>query len=113
MAPELRISSSINSSPDIQGMLYSVLTDATDLLQIQSGAIYLADNARPGQMSLQAARPDAISGTPELFRQTFIPAVRVNTGKVYATSDDLSECIATPSGNFTIITVPLASKSRL
>ncbi len=53
------ISSSINSSPDIQGMLYSVLTDATDLLQVQSGAIYLADNARPGQMSLQAARPYA------------------------------------------------------
>jgi PAS domain S-box-containing protein len=94
-------------------MLYSVLTDATDLLQVQSGAVYLADNARPGQMSLRATRPYVMSGTSELFRQTFIPAVRVDTGKVYATDVEHSDCIATPAGKGLIITVPVTSKSKL
>jgi hypothetical protein len=79
------ISSGINRSQDLQGMLYSVLADAMSLLQVTSGAIYLADTARPGQMSLRASLPHAASGAPELFRQAFIPEARVESGKVYTT----------------------------
>ncbi len=107
------ISAGINRSQDLQEMLYSVLTDVMSLLQVTSGAIYLADTARPGQMSLRASLPYAASGAPELFRQAFIPEARVESGKVYTTGEALSGCIAAAGSSGTVITVPVATRSRL
>jgi PAS domain S-box-containing protein len=107
------ISSGINRSQDMQGMLYSVLTDVMSLLQVNSGAIYLADNARPGQMSLRASLPYAASGSPELFRQAFIPDIRVDSGKVYVAAEALAGCLAAAGDSGTVITVPVATRSRL
>lgn len=107
------ISSGINRSRDLQSMLYSALSDVMSLLQVSSGAVYLADGDRPGQMTLRASLPYATSGSPALFRQTFIPDIRVDPGKVYATTESGSGCIATSRGNGTVITVPVASRSRL
>ena len=83
------------------------------LLQVGGGAVYLADSARPGQMSLRASLPNAASGEPEMFRQTFIPEARVEQGKVYATIAGRSGCLAAAGSGGTVITVPVATRSRL
>jgi PAS domain S-box-containing protein len=94
-------------------MLYSVLTDVMSLLQVRSGAIYLADTVRPGQMTLWASLPYTASGSPDMFRQAFIPEARVESGKVYVAGEALAGCLAEAGGSGTVITVPVATRSRL
>ncbi len=107
------ISSGINRYQDLQGLLYSVLTDVMSLMHFESGAIYLTDNVRLGQMSLRASLPSAASRSPEMFRQAFIPDTRVEPGKVYMAGDCRPGCIAAPANCGKVITVPVSSRSRL
>jgi PAS domain S-box-containing protein len=48
-----------------------------------------------------------------LFRQAFIPEARVEPGKVYVAGEALAGCLAAVGGSGTVITVPVATGSRL
>ncbi len=105
------ITSTINRSDNTRDMLDHVLRDILDLLEIDSGAIYLSDSEDTSEMRLRAAVTRFEKGRMVRYRQSMPAITTLDPGKIYF--NDISQFLHDDAGTGTIMTVPVNVKDRV
>ncbi|HEY3273142.1 MAG TPA: PAS domain S-box protein [Methanocella sp.] len=105
------ITTTINRSENTRDMLDQVLRDTMNLLEIDSGAIYLYESSDAGEMKLRAAVSRFDQGRIIRYRQTIPSITTLDPGKIYhsESSHFLHEGVV-PG---TIMTVPVNVKDKV
>jgi PAS domain S-box-containing protein len=105
------ITSTINRSDNTRDMLDHVLRDILDLLEIDSGAIYLFDAEDTSEMRLRAAVTRFEKGKIIRYRQSMPAITTLDPGKIYY--NDSAQFLHDGVGSGTIMTVPVNVKDRV
>jgi PAS domain S-box-containing protein len=105
------ITTTINRSENMRDMLDQVLRDILNLLEIDSGAIYLYESGTAEEMKLRAAVSRFDEGRIIRYRQTVPSITTLDPGKIYhSESSHFLHDGAVPG---TIMTVPVNVKDKV
>ncbi len=105
------ITSTINRSDNTRDMLDHVLRNILDLLEVDSGAIYLFDAEDTSEMRLRAAVTRFEKGKIIRYRQSMPAITTLDPGKIYY--NDNARFLYDGVGTGTIMTVPVNVKDRV
>jgi PAS domain S-box-containing protein len=105
------ITTTINRSDNTRDMLDQVLRDILNLLEIDSGAIYLFETDDASEMKLRAAVSRFEQGRMVRYRQSVPAITTLDPGKIY--HSESSHFLHDGSGPGTIMTVPVNVKDQV
>ncbi|OPY25405.1 MAG: sensory histidine kinase AtoS [Methanocella sp. PtaU1.Bin125] len=105
------ITSTINRSDNTRDMLDHVVRNILELLEIDSGAVYLFDADDAAEMRLRAAVTRFEKGKNVRYRQSVPGITALDPGKVYF--NEASRFLHDSPGTGTIMTVPVNVKDRV
>jgi PAS domain S-box-containing protein len=105
------ITTTINRSENMRDMLDQVLRDILNLLEIDSGAIYLYEPGAEGEMKLRAAVSRFDQGRIVRYRQTAPYITTLDPGKIY--HSESSHFLHEGAVPGTIMTVPVNVKDKV
>jgi len=105
------ITATINRSDNTREMLDHVLRDILELLEIDSGAIYMFDAEDTTEMRLRAAVTRFEKGKIVRYRQSMPAITSLDPGKIYF--NDISQFLHDGAGTGMVMTVPVNVKDRV
>jgi PAS domain S-box-containing protein len=105
------ITTTINRSENTQDMLDQVLRNTLNLLEVDSGAIYLFESDDADEMKLRAAVSRFDHGKIIRYRQTMPAITTLDPGKIYHSEG--SHFLHEGAGPGTVMTVPVNVKDRV
>ena len=105
------ITTTINRSENTSDMLDQVLRDILDLLEVESGAIYIFEADDANEMKLRAAVSRFDEGRIIRYRQSVPAITTLDPGKIY--HSESSHFLHEGSGPGTFITVPVNVKDKV
>ena len=105
------ITSTINRSDNTRDMLDHVLRDILNLLEIDSGAIYLFDSEDASEMKLRAAVTRFERGRVVRYRQTVPGITIVDQGSIFYS--DSAQYLHESDGASAVTNVPISVKDKV